>query len=61
MFQYGALSGDHVFVQELAKFLSKRYQDPVDRYSVALGGKGSEPFFLLVTKIGLRNSTKSLQ
>ncbi|XP_028407687.1 uncharacterized protein LOC114530281 [Dendronephthya gigantea] len=30
MFQYGALCGDYVFVQELAKFLSKRYQDPVD-------------------------------
>ncbi len=31
MFQYGALRGDHVFVQELAKFLSERYQDPVNR------------------------------
>ena len=32
MFQYGALRGDRVFVQELAKFLSERYQDPVNRF-----------------------------
>ena len=31
MFQYGAFRGDHVFVKALAKFLSERYQDPVNR------------------------------
>ncbi|XP_028407685.1 uncharacterized protein LOC114530280 isoform X2 [Dendronephthya gigantea] len=34
MFQYGALCGDYVFVQELAKFLSKRYHDPVDSHDI---------------------------
>ncbi|XP_028407681.1 uncharacterized protein LOC114530278 [Dendronephthya gigantea] len=34
MFQYGALCGDYVFLQELAKFLSKRYQDPVNSHDM---------------------------
>ena len=34
MFQYGALRGDRVFVQELAKFLTDKYQETVDRYTL---------------------------
>ena len=32
MFQYGALRGDRMYVQEVAKFLSERYQEPVNRF-----------------------------
>lgn len=32
MFQYGDLRGDLLYVAELAKFLSKQYNEPVCRY-----------------------------